>query len=161
MTETPYPLKPWTFEEKAIAFWEKVDRSGGPDACWTWTGAVTAQHGYGCFGVQVGRTVGAHKLAWLLTNGDAKGLCVLHRCDNRVCVNPAHLFLGTKQDNSDDKIAKRRHPTKLTEDQVREIKQALADGGSRGFQSQLAEKYGISDSQLSTIKLGKQWRHVA
>lgn len=152
--------KAWTLEEKVLAFWSKVDRSGGPEACWTWNGAVTSKHAYGCFAVAPGIVRGAHKLAWLFTNGDPNGFCVLHRCDNRVCVNPSHLFLGTKQDNSDDKVAKRRHPTKLTPEQVREIKRELLNYRF-GMNEELAARYGVSPSQICTIRKGRQWKHIA
>lgn len=158
---TEIAKKSMTFEERAIIFWEKVDRSAGPVACWTWTGAITAKWGYGCFNLGENVVRGAHKLAWLLTNGDPKGLCVLHRCDNRVCCNPAHLFLGTKQDNSDDKLAKRRHPTKLTYEQVREIKLALAERKGRGnVLNELAEKYGVKYGTIYHIKNGVNWAWV-
>lgn len=143
-----------------MAFWAKVDRSGGPEACWHWKGAFTARWGYGCFGLEAGVTRGAHKIAWVLTNGDTHGLCVLHRCDNRACVNPGHLFLGTRQDNSDDKVAKGRMVTKVTAEQVAEIKRRLASNPKRGINVELAKEFGISESQISTIKKGKQWRHV-
>lgn len=149
--------KTMTFEEKAIAFWEKVDRSAGPDACWAWTGAVTAKWGYGCFGTGRGITRGAHKIAWLLTNGDPKGLCVCHRCDNRLCCNPAHLFLGTKQDNNDDKLAKSRHFGKYTVDDVREIRRKAAAGMT---DRQLADEYGTVPRYIWGIRTRRAWKSV-
>lgn len=147
-------------EGRVCAFWAKVDRSGGPDACWTWIGAVTAKWGYGCFQVGGGQVRGAHKVAWLLTHGDTQGLCVLHRCDNRVCVNPAHLFLGTKRDNAQDKLRKGRDSTSsLKPDQVREIRAALTHY-RRGLCKDLATQYGVDDGVISDIKLGYTYRHV-
>lgn len=154
----------WSFEEKIIAFWQKVDRSSGPDACWNWTGAVTAKWNYGCFAIAEGVTRGAHKLAWLLTNGETNGLYVMHTCDNRLCCNPAHMTLGTHQDNMDDMLAKGRKVTKVTADQVREIRAAYAPFGNRnapkGFSKLMTEKYGISYRQIWTIATGKQWAHI-
>ncbi len=150
----------FSFEGRVCAFWSKVDRSGGPDACWTWMGAVTSKWHYGCFSLGEGQVRGAHKIAWLLTNGDTNGLCVLHRCDNRVCVNPRHLFLGTKQDNSDDKIQKGRDTTAaLKPDQVREIREALKNW-HHGIGKELAKKYGVDHGVISGIKLGQTYRHV-
>jgi hypothetical protein len=89
-------------------FWAKVDKSAGADACWAWTGKARSQYGYGAFNVG-GRMVGAHRLAWELTNGViAGGMHVCHRCDNPLCCNPGHFFLGTAQDNMDDMSAKGR-----------------------------------------------------
>lgn len=156
-------FKPYTIEERLIAFWEKVDRSGGPAACWNWRGAITAKWGYGCFSLGGNVVRGAHKLAWLFTNGDPKGLCVCHRCDNRLCCNPAHMFLGTKQDNNDDKIAKGRQYTKLTEADVRAIRARFAGIGKKapkGLNLELALKYGVTDKTICVIRHGKKWRHV-
>lgn len=150
----------YTFEQRVAVFWSMVDRSGGPDACWTWQGAVTAQHRYGCFQTGGNRVIGAHKMAWILTNGTPSGLCVLHRCDNRVCVNPAHLFLGTKLDNSLDKSLKGRNPqATFTDAQIREIRAELKNW-RRGMNTELAEKYGVSPEVICDIKRGHTYRHV-
>ena len=87
-------------------FWPKVDRSGGLGACWPWTGA-TGDRGYGHFW-DGARYRHASRVAWILTHEDPGPLFVLHRCDNPPCCNPAHLFLGTHQDNMDDMTEKGR-----------------------------------------------------
>jgi hypothetical protein len=85
-------------------FWLLVRKS---DSCWEWTG-LRCVKGYGLCTVKCRRAF-SHRVSWELAHGPIpEGLCVLHSCDNPACVRPDHLFLGTRKDNSDDKVAKGR-----------------------------------------------------
>ena len=87
-----------------VRFWEKVRKA---DGCWEWIGRTNA-YGYGIFTRGHTEKILAHRMAWMLMRGDTKELFCLHRCDNRRCVNPAHLFLGTQSDNLKDMWRKGR-----------------------------------------------------
>lgn len=93
-------------------FWSKA-RKG--DGCWEWTGFVAKRTGYGQARYQMGKWL-AHRLAWTLTHGEIpEGMQVCHDCDNRRCVNPAHLFLGSATDNVHDMLAKGRERNPVAE----------------------------------------------
>jgi len=91
---------------------ERFDERVHPEpmtGCHLWVGG--SYGAYGKFGLgERGRAMLAHRFSWERRNGPvAEGLCVLHKCDTPACVNPAHLFLGTRTDNSEDKMAKGRY----------------------------------------------------
>ncbi len=159
-------------------FWSKVTPEPNT-GCWLWTASVNAS-GYGQVGVggRYGSTEVAHRVAWTLAKGPVPdGVCVLHRCDNRVCVNPDHLFLGTKADNTHDMLRKGREAggerhwtrtpggrervrngtTKLAEPQVREIRDRLAQGDP---QRAIARDFGVSQTAVSDIRRRKRWARV-
>lgn len=143
-------------------FWAKVDMRG-PDECWEWTGARTSL-GYGRFSIGAKRCR-SHRVAWELENGSIPdGMCVLHHCDNRRCVNArAHLFIGTQMDNLRDMTEKgRRAPmpdtrgeksgkAKLTESDVREIREAT------GTHNAIAKRFGVSRQAVGSIRSGMTW----
>lgn len=146
-------------------FWSKVDRSGGPDACWPWMAATTSD-GYGKLKAR-GRTWTASRLAWTLTNGEiTPGLDVLHHCDNRLCCNPGHLFLGTNADNQRDMWEKQRARDnrgralkfpRLTDEQVVYIRSESRRGVSRAT---LARELGISYYRVRAADTGRNYRSV-
>lgn len=166
------------YEER---FWRHVKKLS---PCWYWMGAMTPQ-GYGSYNRfsmnGKGHTDAAHRVAYELTYGDIpKGMFVCHTCDNRSCVNPSHLFLGTHQDNMRDMHQKgrnmeqtkperkargeRQHLAKLTEDDVRTIR-AIYQRGKAGYSSDvsmtsLARRYHVSKSTMAAIVRRDTWKHV-
>lgn len=149
---------------EARQYW-RVDASG----CWNWTRPLFKGYGFATDPMRQNHSIRAHRLAWISRNGPIPdGLCVLHRCDNRRCVNPEHLFLGTRGDNNRDMTAKGRQVSprgeanpqaKLTEEDVREIRGLHRIGGLK--QETIAGLFGISQHRVSDILRGVGWNHVA
>jgi hypothetical protein len=150
----------------AQRFWSKVDVRG-PDECWPWKASKVSGYGQMSVAGQPG-PARAHVVSWELHHGSTHGACVLHRCDNRACVNPGHLFLGSMADNTHDMIAKGRQKwwpgpkargehngqAKLTDAQVREIRASHAVGEKRRA---IADRYGIHYSHACALIRG-EWR---
>lgn len=161
----------------------KTNKSGGPDACWPWIGSTNGK-GYGQFLMGPGkprRIFLAHRLAYFLSTGvDPGSMCVCHKCDNPLCQNPAHLWLGTKIQNLHDCMAKgrftngdvhhwRRHPerimrgetnrqSKLTDAKVIEIRRLYATG--EFTHEDIAAQFGVSRTAVLNVVNRISWAHV-
>jgi hypothetical protein len=144
-------------------FWKKVNCSGGPDACWPWAGHI-GENGYGIVGIN-GRQYKAHRVSYFIEHGRIDNdRLVLHRCDVRACVNPAHLFLGTPKDNSQDAVRKGRNTklygeqngkAKLTRAAVLSIRRICKRGGV--YQKTVAKQFSVSEATVSYVVNGGRW----
>lgn len=148
-------------------FWAKVDTNPTPTGCWLWIGAKFAC-GYGQLRIQ-GKLRYAHRLAYELKYGSLlPGFEVCHRCDTPLCVNPAHLVLGTHADNMHDMVAKGRstlnheigeahYLAKLNPDKVRHMRSLYSQGLSFG---KIARIYEVDSSTARNAILQQTWKHV-
>jgi hypothetical protein len=144
----------------SIRFWKQVNKT---ETCWEWTGSMSRGYGQIQITSPVRQTKKAHRVSWLLETGAEPKLQILHRCDNRKCVRPSHLFEGTQADNIADMYNKGRQSdpkgqqhgrAKLTEAKVREIYSSHLSNAALG------SLHGVSRFAISKIKCGVNWRHV-
>jgi hypothetical protein len=131
--------------------------------CWEWQHGT--RRGYGAFSID-GKNRAAHRVSYMIYNGEIpEGLYVCHTCDNKSCVNPQHLFVGTAQENMEDASKKKRMRTnrqfgetnlmsKLTRQQISEIRKGYKNGTK---QVTLADLYGVGQWQISKIINHVQW----
>lgn len=135
--------------------------------CWIWQASSGGNPPYGYVSFEK-KTVKVHRLMYSLThpNEDISATSVLHQCDESLCINPEHLKTGTHAENMRQKALRGRcrpvrgsdNPrAKLTEDQVRFIKERLSIGVTC---ARLANDLGVEQSAISNIKRGKSWRHI-
>jgi hypothetical protein len=145
-------------------FWNRV-KVGHPEECWEWIGKPDSV-GYGAMTYQK-KSWRSHRLSYVLTYGNniPKGMSICHRCDNRKCCNPNHLFLGTHQENISDMIQKQRqikgecvHSCKLTETDVVQIRQ-MYDKGKVGY-IRLSKQFGVNYKTIQAIIRRKTWKHI-
>jgi hypothetical protein len=138
-------------------FMSKVNKT---ETCWLWT-AGCFQSGYGAFQVgsrSVGKVSTAHRYSYELHKGKIPdGKLVRHTCDNRKCVNPDHLILGTNTDNMRDKRERNTKVIKLNPDSVREIRIMRGFGFTN---MQIAKMYGVGHTIVGDIILRKKWGDV-
>ena len=146
-------------------FWEKVDKSGGDNACWNWTAAKTAA-GYGVLRMPDKTNQYAHRIAYEWSIGPIpKGCYLCHHCDNPTCVNPSHMFVGEQIDNMRDAATKgrttkgeRSKQTTLTAEQVLALRAEYATGTV--LQRELAARYNISRGSVGNIVRRESWKHI-
>lgn len=131
-------------------FWAKVDIKG-QDECWPWKKG-TSKAGYGQVRY-LNKVVYTHRLAWELTNGPIPdGMYILHKCDNRLCNNPSHLYLGTQLDNMRDKAERNPYdggsgrPNMFSDDDIVNIKKLYSDGMT---QKEIANLFDTSQPRIS------------
>lgn len=159
MTERRIRLRSFPVTLTQDRLFERIDQSGGPDACWPWM-AGRISTGYGSF-YRHGVHILAHRDSYTIANGPIPaGLHVLHRCDNPPCCNPKHLFLGTQATNNADKLAKGRLPhgenhfmTKFTDEQVNGVVALYQKGGIS--QKAAAATIGMCGPHFCWILSGK------
>jgi hypothetical protein len=155
-------------------FWTRVDKSGGPAACWPWQGARKST-GYGQYCIER-RPFQAHRAAYMFSKGEIpEGMQVMHSCDTPPCCNPSHLSLGTSHDNHLDMLAKGRQAkndnpspetrkkmslsqTNLTEQQLLTIRDTVLMGRRT---KEIAELFNVDKNIVSSIKTGRKFQWLS
>lgn len=156
---------PRTLDQIRDAFWSKASK-GAENECWNWLRGVSA-NGRPIFWV-AGKQRIASRVAWILAHGELRNdILVCHKCDNALCVNPRHLFLGTQLINMHDMILKKRKPygeqsgtptLKLSEADVTAIRSA--DVSRPGDVSALGKRFGVDRHHITRIRKGLAWKHL-
>lgn len=166
-------------EKDKIRFWSKVAFTANPNICWEWTGSK-GRRGYSQFSIKRVNVYTTSRIAYHLSyKDDMTDLFVCHTCDNPKCCNPKHLFLGTTQDNVDDREKKGRGNGNIGEWRKSNIEKYIGEGHNKSkltneqvlqiraehiphkvICKDLAKKYGVSWSTIQNIISRKFWKHI-
>jgi hypothetical protein len=150
------------FKERFLSYFpENYQDESMTDSCWNWKGSTTFYPGYGI--ITYGKRYVAHKMSYITFKGPVRSdQVVRHTCDNKCCVNPKHLILGTQSDNLIDAVKRNRQGLqKLNEECVKVIKWLLKYKPEKGLASKLARLHNVHISTISDIKRSKTWSFVA
>lgn len=142
-------------------FWKKVEVKSVRE-CWLWTANTNGKYGILKAGTGRANTY-AHRLSWELKNGKIpRGMLICHHCDNPICVNPDHLFLGTAKDNVQDMIRKGRGGTIGIKHPLRKlnVSDVVAIRSSKDSIRKLAERYMVHHEQIRRVKKHMSWKTV-
>jgi hypothetical protein len=142
-------------EEKYITrFWSRVDKRG-ENECWNWLGGTNGRD-YGEIWTVQNKHYRVHRFSYVLHYGIEPGkLLVCHECDNPLCVNPKHLFLGTHLDNVKDCVSKGRFKKRiLSYDDAYAIKYSSLSA------AELSEKYKVTKGTVLDIRCGSAWKQL-
>ena len=141
-------------------FWSKVNKGS---KCWNWTASYCGG-GYGkiVIGGRKGKLYSSHRLSWEIEYGCIpKGMHICHHCDNKLCVRPSHLFIGTRKDNMQDAVKKERITkgekqgnSKLIEEQIKSIRTDLRT------EMVVASEYNVNRATIGKIKRKETWKHI-
>lgn len=151
-------------EEEKMKFYSKIIKEEGGDKCWGWSGAATIG-GYGVFKNKFERYRASRVSYYLSTGVDPELFDVCHSCDNPICVNPNHLFLGTRADNMRDAsqknrlcVGNRNIKSKLAATDIPKIIEAYLTGNTS--QAALGKKYFVSQATIGRTVRRELWRHI-
>lgn len=136
------------------------------DACWIWKGPKHSKSDYGIFNNNHKKSL-AHRFSWRVFRGEIpEGLKVLHKCDNPICINPYHLFLGTQEDNILDMVKKGRqakgesHARSASKRKLSDAEVLLIFNSEIRKPSQVASQFGITRGQVHNIWIGKCFKYL-